>query len=262
MVTQILNGVERECSIFGALLKRELLHRFGARSLGWIEEVAAIAVHILAFTVLRLLLGGRSHGGMEILPFTVIGVMTFWSVRSGVSLVATTPGVMVRYTEFPQVSLLKVALARGVVNVALCLALAFAAFHALELLGYSRPIRDGFMVFCWLLLGGLLGIACGLALMWPFYVFPFARTVLLVFFMRVLAVVSGTFFVFRDLPYSLRPFARWMPTLHINDKAREAYFYAFRADWADPDFVTLTTTILFGLGLLSCDATRRRMARG
>jgi ABC-type polysaccharide/polyol phosphate export permease len=102
-------------------------------------------------------------------------------------------------------------------------------------------------------------MACGLALMWIFYVFPFSRTVILTLLMRLIAVVSGTFFVYTDLPYTMRPIANWFPPLHINDKIRESYFYTFKASWASPDFVFLSIVIIFGFGLFSCEATRRQL---
>ncbi|MDQ0472338.1 hypothetical protein [Labrys wisconsinensis] len=262
MVSGILNGVDRYFSVFWAILKRETSLRFGARSLGWIEEAGAIAVHIIAFCTLRIILGGGNHDGMEDLPFTTIGVMAFWQIRTGISIVSMTPQTMIRYSEFPQVTLLDVAIAKGIINLLLCLAVAFSTFYILQIIGYSRPIRDTLMVLYWLVMSGILGIACGLFLMWPFYIFPFTRTVLLVLIVRLLSIISGVFFVYTDLPYPLRAIAQWFPPLQINDKIREAYFYTYHATWVDENFCFLSTLLIFAIGLLSCELVRGKLKKG
>jgi ABC-type polysaccharide/polyol phosphate export permease len=259
MISQVLRNFERRIALFWAVVRREALTRFGIRSLSWIEEAGTILVHVIAFTAVKLFLGSPNHRGMEVLPFTAIGVMTYWVIRTGMMYVAMAPNSMIRYSEFPQVTLLHVAFARGVVNFLLCFASLFATFYALQLMGYSRPIRDTFMVVYWYTLAGLLGIACGFFFMWPFYMFPFVRTVITTLLMRIVAVVSGAFFVYQDLPYFIRPIAQWFPPLHINDKIREAYFYTFHAGWASQEFVVMATIIIFAIGLLGCDLTRRQL---
>ncbi|MGH6644483.1 MAG: hypothetical protein ACRED3_17480, partial [Bradyrhizobium sp.] len=61
--------------------------RIAGRSLGWIEEVASITVHTLAFTFMRLAIGVTTHQGMAVIPFTFTGVMVYWLFKTGITSV-------------------------------------------------------------------------------------------------------------------------------------------------------------------------------
>lgn len=257
MNSDIMSGIERQIFVLIAIVRRELQIRIAGRSLGWIEEVGSITVHTLAFTFMRVALGVTSHHGMAVIPFTFTGVMTYWLFKTGITSVYSSSMIVSRYVEFPQVTLLDIALSRAMVNMFIYISFAYIVFFFLTITGFSPLLKDGLIVFVWLLTGGVFGAACGLVLMWPFHLFPIFRTVIMAAVFRTIALISGTFFVYSDLPLAIRGYAAWFPLLHINDKLRAAYFSTFSADWASPSYVAFWVICTFALGLISCEGMRR-----
>jgi len=244
-----LIAIRRQYDVFLALLYRELVARFQRRQLGFLEELGSIVVHVAVFSALKLMMGGGNHYGMQILPFITTGVFTYWLIRSGIGVCSQSPLTLRRYRAFPQVTLLDVAIARGVVNMAIYIAIAFIIFAFEEAIGFSGPIGDPLAVLGLLVTTGILGIGMGLVLMGLFHYAEAARTMLLAGFTRTLSFVGGTFFVYPDLPYSFRPYAEWIPMIHINDMLREAYFPTYRVEWASASYVAwwVCGTMVFGL---------------
>jgi capsular polysaccharide transport system permease protein len=239
---------------------REFNFRFARRSLGILEEIGSIAIHVVAFSILRLMAGVQSHYGMPILPFTASGVYTYWLFRTGVAQVSTSLLMGARYSSFPIVTPLDIGLARGLVNVLLYIGIALASFYFLQLIGYSGPIRDVVKVVGLLLTAGLFGIGAGMVCAGIFHYVEIMRTVVLVGGLRFLSLVSGVFFVYPDLPYKLRPYAEWLPLLHLNDMLRAAYFPTYEANWASPSYVAIWVVGALSLGLVVERALRRVVA--
>jgi capsular polysaccharide transport system permease protein len=245
-----LYGARRQCEVFGALLQRELEWRFARRSLGMFEEVSSIIVHVATFSFLRIISGSEIHDSMPVLPFITSGVFIYWLLRTGVNNVSSAVFLVNRYAPFASVTPLDVALARGAVNLILYAFLGMASFYVLQLLGYSGPIRDPFRVFGMLLYAGVFGIGCGLFFGGVFYYAPIMRTVVLTGCMRILALISGTYFVIPDIPARLRPYAVYNPLLNMSDMMREAYFATYNADQADPAYVFYWVVGAVAVGLI------------
>ena len=116
-------AARRQCQVFVAVLYREAVNRFARRSLGFIEEAGTILVHIAVFSSMRIMFGIERQNGMEVLPFICVGVFNFWLFRTGMAQMPQALGVAKSYMAFSPVTPLDVALARGVVNILLYIAL-------------------------------------------------------------------------------------------------------------------------------------------
>jgi len=249
-MNRYLFGISRQIEVLITLLGRETQWRFARRSLGFVEECASIVVHVAVFSFLRVISGIEEHDSMPILPFTASGVFIYWLFRTGLNNVASAVFLVSRYSPFPQVTPLDVALARGGVNVLLYTILGLVSFYVLELTGWSPPMHDVFYVTGMLLYGGLFGVASGLVAAGIFHYAPIMRTVIVVGGMRILSLISGTFFVLPDLPQKLRIYAVWIPLLHMNDMMRQAYFATYHADQADPTYVFWCVILTLAAGLI------------
>jgi capsular polysaccharide transport system permease protein len=244
------SALYRQVEVFGALLQRETEWRFARRSLGMVEEIASIAVHVATFAFLRVISGAEVHDSMPILPFVTSGVFVYWMLRTGLNNVSAAVFLVSRYSPFACVTPLDTALARGTVNMILYAILGMVSFYVLELFGWSQPMRDPFLVLGMLFYAGIFGMGVGLVASGIFYFAPIMRTVIVTGGMRILALISGTYFVIPDVPPSLRPYAVWNPLLHMNDMMRAAYFATYNADQADPNFVAICVIGVVCAGLI------------
>jgi hypothetical protein len=96
-VLQMSRAVYRQIEVFGALLQREMEWRFARRSLGMVEEVASIVVHVATFAFLRVVSGAEIHDSMPILPFVTSGVFVYWMLRTGLNNVSAAVFLVSRY---------------------------------------------------------------------------------------------------------------------------------------------------------------------
>jgi capsular polysaccharide transport system permease protein len=234
-------AIVRQIDVLVALMYMEAITRFARRSLGVIEEIGSIAVHVVVLSFMRVVFtgdfSGKLHYGMAILPFTATGVFIYWLFKTGMANVSAAVFMLHRYSPFPQVTPLDVALARGIVNILIYTLIALGSFWVIIEVGYSLPIRNIVYVIEMLLYAGVFGMGCGLAIAGIFFYFPFVRVVIIVGAFRLLSLISGTFFVIPDLPHKIRDYALYMPLLHMNDMMREAYFATYRAGQADRGYV-------------------------
>ncbi len=245
----------RQIEVLIALMYMEAVKRFARRSLGMIEEVGSIAIHVVVLSFMRLVFtgdfSGKLHYGMDILPFTATGVFMYWLFKTGMSNVSAAVFTLHRYSPFPQVTPLDVALAQGTVNILVYSLIALGSFLTMIFLGYSLPIHNIVYVIEMLLYAGVLGMGCGLVISGIFFYIPFVRVVVVVGALRLLSLVSGTFFVIPDLPYKIRDYALYIPLLHMNDMMREAYFATYRASQADRDYVAWCVIGVVCVGLVA-----------
>lgn len=260
-MNEIVFSARRQIDILAAVFYRETLFRFGRRSLGVLEEVGSIVIHVAIFSVMRIIMGVEVHDGMPLLPFTAVGVYCYWLFRTGLAQVSSAVFQGPKYQAFPQVTPLDIALARGGVNILLYIAIAFASFWGLELLGFSGPIGDPVRVLLILMAAGIFGLGIGLACSGLFYYVPIMRSVIVIGGLRLLSLVSGTFFVFPDIPYNLRPYAVWIPNLHMADMIRAAYFPSYRENWTSTTYV-MTWIVGSLLGGLLVERAMRPVTTG
>jgi len=133
-VNVLAYAARRQWQVFAAVVYRETVQRFGRRSLGFIEEAGSIAIHVLVFSMMRMLSGTDRQNGMPILPFICIGVYNFWLFRTGIAQIPSALTAVKSYGAFAQVTPLDVALGRGTINVLLYTGLAISSFVLLQLL--------------------------------------------------------------------------------------------------------------------------------
>ncbi len=227
-----LNAIDNQLRVLSAVTFREAKARLGLNFVGVWTEFGRLSIAIAIFSVVRYFTGSGIHRGMEIIPFIATGVLMFWMFRRTLLFVSMTSMSAERYAFFPQVTMLDIALGRGVVNIVLYVVLSFVTFGVFIVAGVSGPIYRPAYVAMLLIVSGLYGLFGGIIFNALFARVKILRPVLQVG-LRILMLTSGVFFVIPEIPYSLHGFALWNPLLHLNDIMRQEYFGKYSADYAD-----------------------------
>lgn len=243
-----VNAIENQLRVLSAVIFREAKARLGQNFVGLWTEFGRLSIAIGIFSVIRYFTGSGVHRGMEIVPFIATGVLMFWIFRRTLLFVSMTSMVADRYAFFPQVTMLDIALGRGIVNIVLYVVLSFVTFGIFMIADVSGPIHRPAYVAMLLIVSGSYGLFAGIAFNALFTKIRILRPVLQVG-LRFLMLTSGVFFVIPEIPYKLHGFALWNPLLHLNDIMRQEYFGKYSADYADFGYAMqwLIGLVLFAL---------------
>lgn len=256
-------GVSRQLSTLVTVIHWEIVSRNNKRPMGFLEELLDILGMVALLTFMRVVLrGGNAHYGMPVIPFLFTGLITVWMLKRTLGLVSSVPNSYPRMRAYRGVTLLDFAIARGLVNIVIFQAIGVGLYLGAVLLGFSPPIHNLTAVIGLQLLAGVMGFALGLIFMAPFYYVRFLRFLVVVAGGRMLIFMSGAFYVYPELSYSLRPYAVWNPLLHLNDMVREAYFSSYTASWVSPGYVAGWVLGLLGVGLICERAFRNHLGWG
>lgn len=254
-----INALDNQWRVLNAVIFREAKARLGLNFIGLWAEFGRLAFAVAIFSVVRYVTGSGVHRGMEIVPFIASGVMTFWMFRRTLFIVAMSSMSADRYAFFPQVTVLDIAIGRGIVNIVLYMILAFITFSVFVLAGVSEPIYRPPYVALVLIISGLYGLFAGLILNSLFTRIRLLRPLMQIG-VRVLMMTSGVFFVIPEIPLLVRDFALYNPLLHLNDIMRQEYFGKYTADYADVSYVVHWLVGLILFGLIAERAARKRSA--
>lgn len=256
-------GVSRQVSTLATVIKWEMMSHNNRRPAGFIEEVIEILGMVAILAFMRIVMrGAGAHYGMPVVPFLFTGLVTVWMIKRTCNVVSAVPNSFGRFRAYPNVTMLDVAIARGLVNTLIFMGVGVFLYVGAALFGFSPPIQNLTAVVGLQLTAGLIGFSLGLILMAPLYYVKILRMVVITFGGRVMIFLSGAFYVYPELPYSLRRYAVWNPLLHLNDMVREAYFTSYTASWASPSYVLGCTVALLGAGLICERAFRNHLGWG
>lgn len=247
-MNDVWNAIQNQLRVLSAVIFREAKARLGLNFVGLWTEFGRLAIAISIFGLIRYFSGGGIHRGMETIPFIATGVLMFWMFRRTLLFVSMTGMSADRYAFFPQVTMLDIALGRGIVNIVLYLILSFATFGVFRLVGVSPAIWNPGNVALLLVLSGLYGLFAGIILNALFERIRILRPILQVV-LRVLMLTSGVFYVIPEIPHFLHDYALWNPLLHMNDFMRQEYFGKYQTELADFSYVMhwLVGLVLFAL---------------
>ncbi|WP_165837701.1 ABC transporter permease [Zavarzinia aquatilis] len=259
-MSDVSNAISNQLRVLKAVTFREAKARIGLNFLGVWTEFGRLSVAIAVFSVMRYITSKGIHRGMEIVPFIATGVLMFWIFRRTLMLVSTTTLSAERYSFFPQVTILDLAISRGIVNIVLYVILSFVAFAVFMIAGVSQPIYRPAYVAMLLIVSGFYGLFAGIIFNALCTRIRLVRPVLQVA-LRILLMTSGVFFVIPEIPYLFHGFALWNPLLHLNDLMRQEYFGKYKAEMADFGYAMEWLFWLVFFALVSERAMRPRVER-
>lgn len=249
MTDTFSHALENQFRSLRSLIYFESNLRFARRSIGVIEELAGILIHVAGFAALRYLAGAPTHYSMPAIPFMTSGIFAFWMLRSNIMQASNFNIAKNRYMVLPRVTQLDVLTARCIVNTLLYIGVAMSVFYLFYFLGIGPAPYAPWtlvMIFC---ACSLWGYGTGLVLGSVFLFLPVVRTIF-GGFTRVLMYTSGIMFIWPEVPYSFRYIVEKNPLFHMVEFVREAYFGTYISAMADPFYVFKWIILSLALGLV------------
>jgi len=238
-----------------AVMLRDLRTRFFNHGLGYLVTIAFPLVHIVIIITTYSFFGRNAPFGRDAPLFFATGFAPFmaWMYMSRYIMLS---GLMNRpLLAFPVVTVLDLFLGRGILEAlgTCCTALLLIGLGLM--LGYDiRPNDPTDAALCWIValaLGIGFGIFNGvIAMVNVGWVTVFILTQIIFYFS------SGTIFTPSELPTLVLDILYWVPTIHLVEWMRAAWFEGYPDTILDRTYVTI-----WAIGSIFCSLILERVAR-
>lgn len=247
-----------QADVIGALILRELHTRFGRQNIGYLWIFAEPL--LLAFAV--GLLHSQSHlpvaGGVLSIPFAIAGYTLFIMFRSMVSRAETMLEANRPLLNHRQVTILDMALARALLEIASTVAVLFLLLAGAWMLGFANLPDDVVLVLAAIALLGWFSFALSMIVIALGHESPIAGR--LVHPLLYLSMpLSGAFFAMPWLPAGLRDMAAWIPTVPIFELMRLGLFEGYPDADAGLAYPVATCAALTLIGLAGLRVLRPKV---
>lgn len=254
-MTAFLHSLNVQWRVILVLLAREYNMRAGRNWIALIGEVSQAMAMIVFFILLRTLLGGGTHRGMETAPFIASGLLAILIFRSIIGDIRGIRGPLRGFVNMPQVTILDVLVVRYIYKLVLYIFIAIIMFQCFIFLGLSPTVEDWLALLSMYFLSSQLALYTGIILLnlMPESV---VTTMFNNIFDRVVFWCSGAFFVMPEMPSRAKEILIYNPLLHITEEARSAYFLVYDSDYVNMTYVFSFLGCLF-LAALICDRAMR-----
>lgn len=259
-MTQALlsDALRVQSNVIGALILRELHTRFGRQNIGYLWLFA----EPLLLAVAVGLLHSQSHlpiaGGVLTVPFAIAGYAMFIMFRSMVSRAETMLEANRPLLNHRQVTILDMAVARALLELASTATVMVLLLGGAWLLGFAKapadilPIAGAVLLLAWFSFAiSLIVIALG-------HESPVAGR--LIHPLLYLSMpLSGAFFAMPWLPSGLRDLAAWIPTVPLFELMRTGLFEGYPDADAGLAYPIALSAILSLIGLAGLRLLRPRV---
>ena len=255
----LLDGIDVQRHVVGALMMRELQTRYGRDNIGYVWML--VEPLLLAATVAMLHFGnGGGHYGsdLRIIPFTLGGYCTFMIFRSIVTRAESTVESNKPLLFHRMVSIFDMLLARALLEMlatiaALALLLAVAIALGLADLP-ARPLRlmTAILLLSWFAFALSMGIATAAHFSKVFQKLVHPLT-------YIAMPLSGAFFVLSWIPEPYRSRLAWSPLNQIFEMMHSGQFGSIENPIFDPVYIVGWCMALTVIGFLALTFLRRHV---
>ncbi|WP_111414084.1 ABC transporter permease [Billgrantia lactosivorans] len=237
-------------SVWRAMFLREALGRITGDRFGWFWMFLEPIAHVLLMVAVRELLGRmRFIVNADFIPWLIVGLMTFFLFREGVTRGMNAIEANRALFAYRQVKPVDPVLVRGFLegmlkSLVFILLLLGATFLGLEVLPFD-PLT-ALWVWAWV---WLLGLGLGLVLSVCAALVPeVAKVVRMIMF--PLYFLSGVMIPPYFLPHALQQYLLYNPILHGVERMRLAFFEGYHTiNGIDLLYLQLCTLCTIALGL-------------
>lgn len=257
-MSSLLSGALSQLRVVHAVALRETRTRFGAHQLGYLWALLEPVFWIATFGGMFWALGRLTPHGLELIPFLATGIIPYELVMKTSDRVSNSIEANRALLFYPQVQTLDLALARGGLEIATCIAVFAAIVGGYGLYVRELHVDDVLRVLLGMGLAGLLGLALGLVLCASSVLSKSVDRIRGPLF-RPLFWVSGLFFTADAIPLHIRRYLMWNPILHCVEIVRDGWFTGYRSSEASPAYVLVWIILLAFAGLTLERAVRRRI---
>jgi capsular polysaccharide transport system permease protein len=234
--TSFVQSLVIHITVVGALVRREILTRYGRSRLGYlwaiVQPVMMVGIMYLVFTIA----GRRLPEGVYPVGFLLTGFVPFRFFAETRERVANSIKGNLPLLYFRQVTLFSVIVARTVLefltNTVVFVFLTGIAY----LLGEKMNIRDPLEIIWGIVLMTLIGVEFGLLVAVLGKVAPAIEN-MSASISRILFLISGLWFYANELPDHIRSLLLLNPIFNILEIIREGFFATYTAQYASLNYV-------------------------
>ncbi|MBP2460172.1 MULTISPECIES: ABC transporter permease [unclassified Rhizobium] len=241
------SGLAYRLRIILSLWLQAINHEVSHDRLGYIWLILDPLIHVMIICFVSLFIHPTNIFDMPSFPFGVIGACFWLTFRTAASASMTGGGVLKPQLEHPYVQRFDIMAARSVNALIIYFGvgswlIGIAMWMGLATWPANFPGFLACLIIIWLM-GMFYGItANSLLLLYPGY-----RRVN-GFVIRVIAIMSGLFYVSEQVPEQIKVVLLLNPLLHIVQFARSSWFQQYNTTDASTTYVMFW---LLGLGLLA-----------
>jgi len=242
-------GILIQARVVGALILRETLTRYGRGKIGYLWAFAEPLLMLGVFYCLFLFRGRHLHGGMQLVPFLMTGIIVFQCIRNISSRLSTAVEANRGLLFYPQVTSLDTIIARAVLE-SLTFFTVFAVIIAgAWLVGWATLPDNFFGVLRALFMAAMFGLSWGIVEWAITLVWPLFNQVMRVVW-RISVFTSCVFYNIRDVPVRVQKIFELNPIANVIELLRSAYFAGYMTPVKSYAYVTEWIIVLLFMGLL------------
>ncbi len=254
----LVDGAAAQLRVVHALALRETKTRFGTHRLGYLWALLEPAFWIGTFYALYALAGRHTPGGMDLVPFLAVGIVSYELFSKTADRGSAAIGANKALLFYPHVHTIDLIAARTVLEAATYV-MVFVVIVGAHALAVQELVVDSLLRTLWgMALASLLGATLGLVLCSLTVVSPTVERMKGPL-MRPLFWISGLFFTAESLPSRARDVLLWNPVMHCVEIVRDGWFPQYTARHASASYVLAWIVALAFAGLTLERAVRRKV---
>ncbi|MDQ1081217.1 ABC transporter permease [Pseudoroseomonas cervicalis] len=249
--------VATQFRVIGALFMRELLTRFGTSRIGYVWLIGEPMMLAIAISTLHAVSGHGLGNGLPVFLFYAMGYTPFVMFRSIVNRGANVIEANMSLLYHRNITLLDIAIARNVMEAAVC-SMIITLFMIAAVLIFDEWPHEPALFYFGLMLSALLahGLSMLLAGLQVFIDgldrFTHPMTYLMM-------PISATFYMLSSLPTEARELLLWNPLVSVHEMNRWAMFGDRVQPYYDIPYVLCWIIGLNVLGMAALRAARSRL---
>jgi capsular polysaccharide transport system permease protein len=223
----------------------------------WVTEPLA---HVVLITITILFVHGADVYDMPSFPFAVLGVVVWLTFRTAFIAALSGPAALTLLMDHPSVTRFAIVLIRSLKGLSVNAVVATILLVVSIYFGWTTLPQDLLKVQASLVGAFLFGLSLGLTAQLGAQHYSGLRKVYPML-LRLLAVISGLFFVSEQVPGFISNFVLWNPLLHLSQFARSGWFFTYESQDTSLGYVLACLGPAACLGLACAIADRRERAR-
>jgi len=259
---RVLDAVNTQLRVIGALVLRETMTRYGEYKVGFLWAFIEPMLLVVVLSVIFAGMGTKIPGGMPIAVFMITGFLPFAIIRDTMQQLTQAISSNNSLMAFPQVTTFDVIVARALLELAVMMTVFGVMLLGAGALGNNIRVEDPLKVLAACGLLSIMGLGIGFTFGSLSPILPSTRQVVNQVMGRPLFLGSGLFYTAETLPTWLRDWLLLNPLLHLIELVRSAYFVEFESQYASWSYASFCSFGTLAFGLLVHQALRRRAIVG
>ena len=245
----LLEALQIQRRVIGALLMREILTRYGRSNIGFLWVFVEPMLFTLGVTILWVASRSFHGSSLPIVPFALTGYSSILLWRNAASRCskAIEPNRSLLFHR--NVTVLDLILARVILEVSgattsfFMLSLVFIATGWMTLPANLLTLLSGWLLMIWftvglaMVVGALSEISEGFERTWHIMTY-------------LLFPLSGAVFMVEWLPKDAQKLAQYVPMVNATEMIRDGYYGTIVRTYYDPLYLLVFSSVLVGIGLI------------